>query len=208
MTTTIPELRKHLRKARRRISRFQQRKSAQQVLNLFRLRLNPQFKFAKKIGLYLDAFGEIHTRLLIEYCFAQGKLVYLPVICNMNQHLVWVRITPHQYRNKRFSHHGLGMREPLQHRGVHVSKLDLLIMPLLACDDRGTRIGMGGGYYDRTLATAYKKPYRLGLAHDLQVVEKTLPRESWDQPLDALLTPTRLLRFKRYYGHPDVPRSF
>ena len=195
MHTTVQELRKQIRQARRRISRFEQKKSAQQVLNL--LRTNPQFIHSQRIGLYLDAFGEIRTQQIIEYCFSAGKKVYLPVICNMNQRLEWVHINQHQYRNKRFFHHRLGMREPMQSHGLHVSKLDLLIMPLLICDYQGTRIGMGGGYYDRTLATAYKKPYRLGLAHDLQLVETPLHREKWDQPLDALLTPTRLLRFKR-----------
>lgn len=195
MYTTVQELRKKIRQARRRISRFEQKKSAQQVLNL--LRSNPQFIHSQHVGLYLDAFGEIRTQQIIEYCFSVEKKVYLPVICNMNQRLEWVRINKHLYRNKRFFHHRLGMREPMQSRGLHVSKLDLLIMPLLICDYRGTRIGMGGGYYDRTLATAYKKPYRLGLAHDLQLVETSLPREKWDQPVDALLTPTRLLHFKR-----------
>lgn len=199
MTTTLPELRKQIRQARRHISRFKHRQSAQHVLNL--LRKYPEFKHAQHIGLYLHAFGEIHTQQIIEYCFAQGKRVYLPVICNMNQRLSWVQISPHQYRSKRFAQHRLGMREPMQGRGQHVSTLDLLIMPLLMCDPYGTRIGMGGGYYDRTLATAYKKPYRLGLAHDLQFLEDTLPREAWDQPLDALITPTRSLRFKRLPGN-------
>ncbi len=43
-------------------------------------------------------------------------------------------------------------------------------MPLLACDTHGTRIGMGGGYYDRTLASAPQHPYRLGIAHDFQLI--------------------------------------
>ena len=47
------------------------------------------------------------------------------------------------------------MKEPMATRGQHVSTLDLLIMPLLACDQLGTRIGMGGGFCDRTLATAH-----------------------------------------------------
>ncbi len=89
------------------------------------------------------------------------------------------------------------MKEPMATRGKHVSKLDLLLMPLLACDQYGTRIGMGGGYYDRTLASAKHKPYRLGLAHPFQFIEYTLKRQSWDQPLDALLTPQRVYYFKR-----------
>lgn len=70
-------------------------------------------------------------------------------------------------------------------------------MPLLACDHSGTRIGMGGGFYDRTLASAPGLPFRLGLAHDFQLLSQSLKREKWDQPLDALITPTVFLAFKR-----------
>ena len=61
----------------------------------------------------------------------------------MNQQLTWVEISQNQYRSQRFAHHRLGMREPMATRGLHASKLDLLVMPLLACDQYGTRIGMG-----------------------------------------------------------------
>ncbi len=129
--------------------------------------------------------------------FKHGKQVYLPVVCNMSQKLVWVEISQHQYRSKRFANHILGMQEPRKSRGFHVAKLDLLVMPLLACDEFGTRIGMGGGFYDRTLANSPRKPYRLGLAHDFQFLNIQLERQTWDQPLDALLTPSKLHRFKR-----------
>lgn len=188
-------LRKQLRQQRRAVTHNQQQQAQQAVLQrLIRL---PKFQYAKKVGVYLDAFGEIHTQRIIEYCFVQGKQVYLPMICNMNQQLVWVEISRHQYINKRFSHHPLGMKEPMASRGKHVSHLDLLIMPLLACDKYGTRIGMGGGYYDRTLASAPQRPYRLGIAHDFQLIHANLPRKNWDQPLDALLTPECFLQFKR-----------
>ena len=188
-------LRKQLRQQRRAVTPNQQQQAQQAVLQrLIRL---PKFQYAKKVGVYLDAFGEIHTQRIIEYCFVQGKQVYLPMICNMNQQLVWVEISRHQYINKRFSHHPLGMKEPMASRGKHVSHLDLLIMPLLACDKYGTRIGMGGGYYDRTLASAPQRPYRLGIAHDFQLIHANLPRENWDQPVDALLTPQHFLQFKR-----------
>ncbi|WP_151834984.1 5-formyltetrahydrofolate cyclo-ligase, partial [Acinetobacter ursingii] len=143
------------------------------------------------------AFGEVHTQLLIEECYKLKKQVYLPMICNMNNKLVWVKVSRHQYRNKRFSHHPLGMKEPMASRGYSVSHLDLLVMPLVACDHHGTRMGMGGGFYDRTLATAPHQPFRLGLAHTFQLLYQTLPRQAWDQPLDALLTPHNIYRFKR-----------
>ncbi|GAA5185947.1 5-formyltetrahydrofolate cyclo-ligase [Acinetobacter kookii] len=195
MSVDLKVLRKQLRHQRRAVSSFQQKQAQQKVLQqLIRLK---HFQHAKKIGVYLQAFGEIHTRQIIEYCFKKHKQVYLPMICSMNQQLHWVKITQQQYRNNQFSYHPLGMKEPMAGRGAHVSTLDFLIMPLLACDLYGTRIGMGGGFYDKTLASAPHKPYRLGLAHDFQLIQFRLHRETWDQPLDALLTPAKYLHFKR-----------
>lgn len=195
MSVDLKVLRKQLRHQRRAVSSFQHKQAQQKVLQqLIRLK---SFQHAKKIGIYLNAFGEIHTQKMIEYCFKLGKEVYLPMICSMNQQLHWVKITKQQYKNNQFSYHPLGMKEPMAGRGLHVSTLDFLIMPLLACDIYGTRIGMGGGFYDKTLASAPNKPYRLGLAHDFQLIQQRLPREVWDQPLDALLTPSKYLHFKR-----------
>lgn len=195
MSVSLQQLRQNLRRQRRQVSLFQQRQSEQHVLQqLIRL---PEFRQAGNVGLYLDAFGEIQTRHLMQYCWKLKKTVYLPMICSMNQRLVWIKINRNQYQNQRFSYHPLGMHEPMAGRGQASTQLDLLIMPLLACDHFGTRIGMGGGYYDRTLAIAPRHPYRLGVAHDFQMIPQKLPREAWDQPLDALLTPKKLYRFKR-----------
>lgn len=188
-------IRKNLRSKRRSLTSFEQKQAQLGVLH--HLNTLPIFHSSKKIGLYLHAFGEVHTELLIALCFKKNKQVYLPMICSMNQKLVWVKISKNQYINRRFSHHPLGMKEPMASRAKHVASLDLLLMPLLACDQYGTRIGMGGGYYDRTLATAKHRPYRLGLAHQFQFIEHTLERQSWDQPLDALLTSQRVYYFKR-----------
>lgn len=195
MSIDLKSLRQQLKTKRKQVDKFQQQYSSTQVLH--RLHHFPQLQQAKRVGLYLHAFGEINTQQIIEYCFAQHKQVYLPMICSMNQQLHWVRISKQQYRNKRFSHHPLSMQEPMASRAMHVSKLDVLIMPLLACDIYGTRIGMGGGFYDKTLASAPNKPLRLGLAHDFQLVHERLPRQVWDQPLDVLITPLHMRLFKR-----------
>ena len=196
MSLPLSQLRRQLRQQRRRVSTFKQRQSQQ--LTFTRLRHQPMFKQQQHIGLYLHAFGEIYTHKLILECFRLGKQVYLPMICNMNQHLHWVKISQQQYLNRRFARHRLGMQQAMQSRGYPVCHLDVLIMPLLACDHTGTRLGMGGGFYDKTLSRAHKKPYRLGLAHDFQLLDQPLVREAWDQPLDALITPQHFLRFKRH----------
>jgi len=71
----------------------------------------------------------------------------------------------------------------------------VLLMPLLAFDTRGARLGYGGGYYDRTIAAlGHTNVYCVGLAYDVQQVE-TLPTEPTDRPMDAVLTPTELHLF-------------
>ena len=195
MSVDLKKLRQQLQQQRKSVSGFEHQRAQQQIFQrLIRLK---KFQQAHKVGIYLHAFGEVHTRQIIEYCFKQHKQVYLPMICTMNQQLRWVKISQRQYRNQRFSHHALGMQEPMASRGVHVSHLDLLILPLLACDLLGTRIGMGGGFYDRTLASAKHRPLRFGIAHDFQLVTNPLPRKPWDQALDGLITPTKSLYFTR-----------
>lgn len=189
------ELRRWLKSQRRTLTFYQQRKNEYQCLKHFLK--HTQFRSAKNIGLYLDAFGEVRTKKIIEYCFQHSKNVYLPMICNMNKTLRWVKISKQQFRNRRYLFHSLGMLEPMASRGRHISTLDLIVMPLLACDDKGTRMGMGGGFYDRTLASALHRPYRLGLAHNFQKLECEIERNPWDQPLDGLITPKKSYIFKR-----------
>ena len=190
----LKPLRQQLRKQRRQLNAFQQKQAA--IALLQRVSRSPQFKHAKKVGLYLHAFGEIETTRLIEACFKLGKTVYFPRVCSMNLGLNWVRVTRQQWLNRQFSLHHLGMLEPKQ-KGVGIQHLDLLLLPLLACDEKGTRLGMGGGFYDRTLKHAAHVPYRLGIAHDFQYLSAILPRQPWDQPLDALYTPKHRCIFNR-----------
>ena len=71
---------------------------------------------------------------------------------------------------------------------------DVVLMPLLAFDSRGTRLGYGGGYYDRTLASMKKRPKLIGLAYSTQQLER-IPREAHDVPLDAVITETGIVYF-------------
>ncbi len=87
----------------------------------------------------------------------------------------------------------LKIREPkLDVRDVlPLAELDVLVTPLVAFDVSGQRLGMGGGFYDRTLQNWQQ--YRLqpvGYAHDCQQVD-SLPSEEWDIPLPAVITPEK-----------------
>jgi 5-formyltetrahydrofolate cyclo-ligase len=77
----------------------------------------------------------------------------------------------------------------------YIKELDVIFIPLVAFDDTGHRLGMGGGFYDRTLVNFYNDPSSqttlIGLAHDIQKT-LSLPTQVWDVPLPYILTPTQL----------------
>ena len=189
----IPALRQQIRKQRRQLSRRQLRQAEIAVAHL--LLKVAEIKTAKKIGLYLNDFGEVPTQALIQKLIQQNKKVYIPMICNMNQRLVWTELTLNHLHSNRLARHRLGMRQIMTTRAFDIATLDVVIMPLVLSDRIGHRVGMGGGFYDRTLAKHPYRPTRLGLAYDFQQVDGILAMQIWDQNLDLICTPTGLNRF-------------
>jgi 5-formyltetrahydrofolate cyclo-ligase len=155
----------------------------------------------KKIAIYLTNDGELKTQPFINWCWKNEISVYLPVIHPFSKgHLLFIQYTETSIliKNK------YGISEPkLDVRNIiTVDKLDIIFTPLVAFDKRGNRLGMGGGFYDRTLATWYlqyqqnkqTKPVPIGLAHDCQNVS-SIPIETWDIPLPRIVTPTTSYNF-------------
>jgi 5-formyltetrahydrofolate cyclo-ligase len=155
----------------------------------------------KKIAIYLTNDGELNTQPFINWCWKNKISVYLPVIHPFSKgHLLFIQYTETSIliKNK------YGISEPkLDVRNIiTVDKLDIIFTPLVAFDKRGNRLGMGGGFYDRTLATWYlqyqqnkqTKPVPIGLAHDCQHVS-SIPIETWDIPLPRIVTPTTSYNF-------------
>ena len=149
------------------------------------------------MGIFADAFGEMPTQPLMDWARQRGYGIYLPVVTGKHQPLVFIEFTQKTWRQSRLPRHPLGMRQPEQGKMVKVAALDVLFMPLVAADKIGNRMGMGGGYYDRTLAKAKNKPLKIGWAYDFQLVDK-LDSNPWDIKLDALITPSKLWIFRRY----------
>ncbi|WP_017476613.1 5-formyltetrahydrofolate cyclo-ligase [Pseudomonas sp. PAMC 26793] len=184
-----PQLRRMLRKARRALTPSEQRQAA---LGLYRqLAQHPLFRRAKHISLYLPTDGEIDPRLLLRAAQRRGKATYLPVLSAWPRtKMVFQRVRPgEKLRPNRFR-----ILEPQVNasRQRKVWALDLVLLPLVGFDDVGGRLGMGGGFYDRSLAymarrKSWRKPTLLGLAHECQKVER-LAQASWDVPLEGTVT--------------------
>ncbi|MFL1489938.1 5-formyltetrahydrofolate cyclo-ligase [Pseudomonas antarctica] len=184
-----PQLRRMLRKARRELTPSEQRKAAQ---GLYRqLAQHPLFHRAKHISLYLPTDGEIDPRLLLRAAQRRGKATYLPVLSAWPRtKMVFQRVRP----GDKLSPNRFRILEPRANanRQRPVWALDLVLLPLVGFDDVGGRLGMGGGFYDRSLAylarrQSWRKPTLLGLAHECQKVER-LAQASWDVPLAGTVT--------------------
>ncbi|PHM33272.1 5-formyltetrahydrofolate cyclo-ligase [Xenorhabdus innexi] len=185
-------IRKDIRQLRKSLSPEQQLQFALQAAE--RVVTHPKIQQAKKIALYLSFDGELDTRPLIQQLWQQNKQVYLPVLHPFSRnHLLFLRYqpdTPLIQNQFKIEEPPLDIRQVLP-----VSELDIMFIPLVAFDRSGQRLGMGGGFYDRTLAKWQQQHfYPIGLAHNFQLVD-SLPSASWDIPLPEIITPEKTWRW-------------
>lgn len=181
------ELRLALRRQRKSIPPTKQRRAAQRLARLvFRC---ARVRRARRVAVYLSMGSELATAPLINALQARRIAVFAPALLRGQMRF-------RALGNARLQTHPLGMLQPPCGTALRASAMDVLMLPLLAFDARGTRLGQGGGYYDRALSKASFRPYRLGLAYAAQQVP-VLPREPWDVPLHAVLTERGLCRFAR-----------
>lgn len=185
-------IRKTVRNARNTLSKSEQ-KDAEAALCINFIQ---HIKLPKPahIALYLSNDGELDTNQLIQYLIDKNHHVYLPIIHPFDgTTLLFQRYE----KNSPMVANRYAILEPKLNCS-HICplySLDYLFTPLVAFDEFGNRLGMGGGYYDKTLANYHKtgatKPVIVGLAHDCQKVHQ-LPIAAWDVPLKHILTPSKL----------------
>ena len=185
---TRQQIRQQIRLRRRALTPEQQTQFA--LLAADRMMAYPPVLLAHTVAVFLSFDGELDTRPLIDQLWRAGKRVYLPVLHPFSPgNLLFL----HYHPSSDLVVNRLNIREPkLDVRDVlPLSQLDVLVTPLVAFDAAGQRLGMGGGFYDRTLQNW--RQHRLqpvGYAHDCQQVD-ALPTEQWDIPLPAVITPSK-----------------
>ena len=150
---------------------------------------------SKRIGCYLSQDGEMDLAPLMKRLGNLSKQLYLPVL--RGPRLWFLPFDP----QTRFVKNRFGILEPDAPASTRCAPqaLDLVLAPLVAFDDRGQRLGMGGGYYDRTFAYLlnrhyWRRPRLIGIAYDLQRVPALTARK-WDVPLDGIATESGLRFF-------------
>jgi 5-formyltetrahydrofolate cyclo-ligase len=180
--------RKLLRSQRRELSATQQLIMADKIAA--NLCSQSFFLRAKRVGIYLANEGEVNPSIIYDICQKSGKQLFLPVIHPFKQNrLHFAKIKP----DSRVTNNRFGILEPCI-KSTTLSppwSLDLILMPLVGFDRRGNRLGMGGGFYDRTFAFTAKKtspsPKLIGLAYSFQELQEIKP-QPWDIPVSGIVT--------------------
>ncbi|MEO9654477.1 5-formyltetrahydrofolate cyclo-ligase [Marinomonas sp.] len=180
--------RQALRQARNNLSENVQQAASQALIQQYstlieRLKLTPH-----RVALYMSNDGEISPQLLCNQLWSQGISTYLPILDNQALRFNLYN-QDSQWQDNRF-----GIPEPVNGHVLAGQELDIVFMPLVGFDRQGGRLGMGGGFYDRTFEgkNPTQPPLLIGLAHDCQEVDN-LSIESWDIPLNGILTPTQIV---------------
>lgn len=193
-TVTPAALRKRLKQARNELS--PQAQLAASMGACRQIVRHPRFLRSQRIAVYLANQGEVELHPLIDLCWRLNKAVYLPVLHPFkDRQLAFLRYQPGQpLALNRF-----GIPEPLADtiNQCPTWTLDMVLTPLVGFDRYGHRLGMGGGYYDRTFAFTrqagcFRTPLLLGVAHDCQEVDE-LCVAPWDIDMHGIVTGSRIV---------------
>ncbi|MGV6826496.1 MAG: 5-formyltetrahydrofolate cyclo-ligase [bacterium] len=193
---TPTELRQHIRKRRASLDELELKQASNAASKL--LLQQPWFKNARNVAAYIPVGGEIDPLAMFAQHSQPLPQILLPVLRPFGPSRLWFAkwqpgdpLLINRY----------GIPEPYVDKNmINAWAIDVVLMPLVAVDRSGNRLGMGGGYYDRSFAFKLKrnhfnKPMLVGYAHAFQLVDK-LESNSWDVPLDALITDKQTYDFK------------
>ena len=188
MSLSSNELRQHVRAQRNALSKAEVQCAARDVGKL--ITGLPIFSAAKHLAGYLAQNGEMDPAPILEQAFALGKSVYLPVLLGKREPMLFAPYRP----GMKLKPNRFGIPEPDVPLEDMLSprQMDLVVTPLVVFDRHGNRLGMGGGFYDRTFAFLNQPPYPtkpclLGVAYEFQKVSD-LVCQPWDVPLTGVVT--------------------
>lgn len=196
------QLRRRIRQQRRNLSISYRRQAAHRISqNALHVSI---VRRSRQAALFFSSDGEVDTAPLIAALRQRQLTILLPVLHPMGHNRLWfytwtpqIPLTRNRFR--------IPEPDPRRERRVPAWAVGLCFTPLVAFDFRGNRMGMGGGYYDRTFSSQHTragKPRLVGLAYSLQEVE-TLVNEEWDVPLSGVVTEEGSRLFLRSSGPPE-----
>ena len=186
----LRSLRQQIRARRRALTDAERNAASQRLCT--QIQTLDVFQNAQHIAGFLPFDGEIDPTAALKTARSMGKQTYLPVLLGKQRPMLFAPYT----EASTFKKNWFNIPEPdvAQEDMIAPEQLDLVLTPLVAFDETGTRLGVGGGFYDRSFAFLLSEPriskrtVLLGLAYELQKTTTPLPRRDWDVPLDAIIT--------------------
>ena len=175
------QLREKLKELRSQVDPGLAEAASQGVWNL--LAKQPEFQKARSIGAFASTPGEINTYPILEGVLDLGKKLYLPRVTADKTRFEYYPVSDFN----QLSSGTYGIQEPSGTKPAPWEELDLVLVPGLAFDPKGNRLGFGKGYYDRVLPLLRKSVLSVGLAYSFQVVPE-VPVTPADAPVKALLS--------------------
>nr|AAR37522.1 5-formyltetrahydrofolate cyclo-ligase family protein [uncultured marine bacterium 311] len=148
----------------------------------------------KKVSIYIPIHNEVPTKRIIQLIIGSNTKCFLPVINqdlnNKNMRFAEFNHETALVKNK------FDISEPISGTFENASQLDLVVIPLVAFDNEGFRLGMGKGYYDFTFGTSKinRKPLFWGLSYDFQKTDSCYPEEH-DLKMQAVICPSGVKKF-------------
>ena len=171
------ELRAYIRQRKREMALSEIEEASRALAEQFYA--TEAYRQAKTIYGYLPYNQEVRTVPILEQALRDGKQVAVPKVCG--EEMKFILLTDLSQVSKGYA----GIPEPIADEPVAVDPTALVLMPGLAFDRQGNRMGYGGGFYDRFLAQEPNHP-TVALCYGFQMVEQ-LPTEEYDIPVDIVL---------------------
>ena len=161
--------------------KFASRRIAEQFLH------SRYFLASNKIACYLSTWDEVDTSAIIERAWSAKKRVFLPVVSARGE-MIFLETLP----ETEMTMNHFGLWQPVSGKPIDASKLDVVVTPLVAFDSERNRIGMGGGFFDRTFSflgnrSHWLRPKLIGIGFSCQRVEK-IPSNPWDIRVFRIIT--------------------
>ena len=189
----IKELKKEIRKSiiekRNKIKNKDKTSMDKKIIESFKK--EDSYKKARGIFIYIGFGSEINTKVIIEDALKKGKEVYVPKVKGKEMLLIKIDSLENLVTSS------YGILEPIgDNNNFDVDKLDLLVMPGVAFDNSGNRIGYGGGYYDRFLEKNKTNAEKIALAYEFQILN-LINNEKHDVKVDKIITEERIINISR-----------
>jgi 5-formyltetrahydrofolate cyclo-ligase len=151
----------------------------------------PEVEEAKTISTYVHTESEVRTMGIIEWCIAREKRVFVPVTDKTNRKLIFSELKTPDNELERGT---FGILEPKPEflRPVSLEEAQVVLVPGIAWDQRGYRIGYGGGFYDRTINWLHCHFLKIGLSYEFQIVNR-IPTTAFDRSVEKIVTENRTI---------------